>query len=651
IFVAITRFGITFDPAYWGEPGVPLMGWQFALALIGGLVVLWAGRSIGERKLDILLPALIYFLMVVLCLSIPVKVLKNSFYMPITSPAQVPYPYSDSAYYDQMAQSVLIGHPYQAVIPSRPLYILFLTVLHLLFGQNYPLILAGQTFVLGLIPILLYYLGKKLHSRTAGVVIALFFIFREFTSLLISSQTRVTNTKMILVDLPTFLLLLLACLFAFRWLERKEWMSAFAAGGIFGILLLLRVQSIFISPFIILIALLVLDWRNSAFYRDIFVFLIGLIIAVLPWLIHNYIITGTFTFEAGFLAGLPVEMYRFQGNPAIQNLNVEGMGIARILIAFALRDPKHVFGFITNHFMATQVNGLLALPLIEPYNGLFAPINLYWMNFDGHLAWYNSLLLIIYLAVISIGFGAAWKRWRWLGLLPLAFSVGYALATAVSRFSSWRYDFPADWLWYFYFGVGFAEILSQLALLFGAKSEVVFVLKNIQDPLPRSALATRSISLALFFVLVGASPWMITKFFSPRYSDQSVESLEKQIASLSSAPSVQEMSAFISQPDTFFQAGRLLYPRFFRKNTGLSSANPSPAFSIRDYSRIGFLLLNDKSTPAVFPTDKTIGAVPHATDVVVLGCQRKDYVEVRLLAIPNLGTVYMSGPLTTPCSP
>ena len=39
-FIYITRLGITPDPAYWGEPGVPMLGWQFGLALIGGLCVL-----------------------------------------------------------------------------------------------------------------------------------------------------------------------------------------------------------------------------------------------------------------------------------------------------------------------------------------------------------------------------------------------------------------------------------------------------------------------------------------------------------------------------------------------------------------------------------------------------------------------------------
>ena len=53
------------------------------------------------------------------------------------------------------------------------------------------------------------------------------------------------------------------------------------------------------------------------------------------------------------------------------------------------------------------------------------------------------------------GAGAGWA------LLPLGFNVGYTLATAVGRFSGWRYDLPADWVPYFYFAVGFVELLGS----------------------------------------------------------------------------------------------------------------------------------------------------------------------------------------------
>jgi hypothetical protein len=72
---------------------------------------------------------------------------------------------------------------------------------------------------------------------------------------------------------------------------------------------------------------------------------------------------------------------------------------------------------------------------------------------------------------------------------------------------------------------------------------------------------------------------------------------------------------------------------------------------VRDFARLGFVLLNQKSTSAVFPTRQVPGEIPHAADVIVLGCQKDDYVEARLIAFPALNTFYVNVPLSEPCTP
>lgn len=649
VFISFTRLGLTPDPAYWGEPGVPILGWQFILALILGTLIFIYFRQVDDPRINLFLPVVIYILALVVWLSVPVDVLKNSYYMRISPPNHQPYPYSDSSYYDQMSQSLLIGHPYQGIIPTRPLYISFLTVLHLLFGQNYTNILYAQTFVLAILPVVMYSLGCKLHSRSAGVLVALFFIFRELTSLLISSETRVTNTKMILVDLPTLLLLLLVCLFVFRWLESKDPKNAFVAGGGFGLLLLLRTQSMMIIPFVAMTALLVLGWRRGAFYLQVASFAAGLALAIAPWLTHNYIQAGELTFDAEFQYNIITSQYAAFGNLDASDYEVAGKGLGGIVLEFILKDPKHVFGFISNHFLATQVNGILALPLIEPFNGLFEPINLYWMRWDGGLEWHNRILIIVYLGVISLGLGSAWRRWRWLGLLPLSFSLGYAFATAISRFSSWRYDFPADWISYFYFGLGFSELLRMSAGMFERNPRVADVPETDKFPVSRGRASVTL--MAVFFILVGGVPWVIKGIASPHYPDQSENFLLSKVESIVAEPAREEVAAFNSQPKSFFQTGRLLYPRYFSSHRGLTSANPSPAYAIRFYSRLGFYLLNQESTPIVMPMDAMPPSVPHASDVIVLGCQREGYVEARLIVFMDENLVYSGEPLSEPCQP
>jgi 4-amino-4-deoxy-L-arabinose transferase-like glycosyltransferase len=652
LFISVTRLGLTPDPAYWSEPGVPLLGWQFALSLVSGVGVLLFTFSARTHKLKAFLPLAIYLLAVGLWLSVPADVLANSFYMPINPPNFQPFPYSDSGYYDQMAHSLLIGHPYQGQIPTRPLYIVLLSFLHLLFGENYRNIIIGQTFLLATIPVVFYFLGKKLHSRLAGVIIALFFIFRELTTLLVSSNTRVSNTKTLLVDLPTLLLLILACLFTSHWLEQKDRKSALIAGGAFGLLLLLRTQSMLVLPFVLLAALLVFGWRSKLFYLLTSFFLLGLLVTIVPWLARNYLQTGQFAFDAAFQYKVIASQYAYSGNLDINNFDFEGKGLGRVLIEFALKDPAFVFGFISNHFLASQVHGLLALPLIKPYHGIFEPVNLYWMEWNGSLEWYNVILLIFDLAVIALGLGSAWKRWRWIGLLPLAFSLGYALATAIGRFSGWRYDLPADWIYYFYFGIGFAEILIQAALLLGAKEEQLPPARLFESAggAQKSSSFAALIPYAFLFAFLGALPWLAENIASPRYADQSQQRLEQALATVPNAPPLDEISTFASQPESFLQTGRLVYPRFFSKNNGLASTNPWPAYAIHEYPRIGFLLLNQGSVFVVFPT-KRLPEFPHAEDAIILGCQRDGYVEARWIVFPELDSIYESNSLTETCSP
>ena len=40
LFVSITKLGITPDTAYWGEPGVAIIGWQFILSILLGFFTL-----------------------------------------------------------------------------------------------------------------------------------------------------------------------------------------------------------------------------------------------------------------------------------------------------------------------------------------------------------------------------------------------------------------------------------------------------------------------------------------------------------------------------------------------------------------------------------------------------------------------------------
>ena len=654
LFVVITKIGITPDTAYWGEPGVAIIGWQFILSILVGFSVLicYASRITSyttrnsQLVTQLFLPLFLYLVACILWLSVPVDVLKNSFYAPITLPANMTFPYSDAGFYDYLSQSLLIGMDYLGSIPPRPLYVFFLAILHFFFGQNYPAIITAQTLVLALFPVTLYFLARKLHTPAAGVTVALFAIFRELVSLWISSATRVANSKIFTTDLPTAMGLAILCLVFIWWFERRDLKSTLVAGGFFGLILLFRTQSLLILPVIFVLAWFVYQRKFKDWFVAGVIFAVAMTLTVLPWLTHNYITVGQFTFDDPRQTAIIYSQYSFTGNLDISQFDPAKESVGHRIVSFTLENPAYVAGFITTHILNTEIGGMLALPLIEKFEGLSAPVNLYWVTWDGTLAWYNFALLIIYLAIFAVGFGAAWRHAGWAGLLPLAINLGYTLANGISRFSSWRYNLPVDWIIYFYFAIGAMEILGGFTLLFGAKTEKIFPI-NIQPE-------TQSIKLRDFrpqyafiilaFVFTGALPWFATGLAQPRYTASQAELIVKLE---SNGYNGQEIRVFLSQPETVLLEGRLLYPRLYHRDEGMASANPWPAYAIRDFSRIGSILLNDKRNDLIFLTKESLD-FPQGADAIVLACQSDGYLDVRMIDFGN--KTFQSAPLSQPCS-
>jgi hypothetical protein len=651
LFVSITKLGITPDTGYWGEPGVAIIGWQFILSILMGFTaLLYFLLSTSDEKSqipNIVVPLILYIVASVLWLSVPVNVLKNSFYAPITPPAYIPLPYSDAGFYDSLSQSLHIGTGYFGTIPPRPLYVLFLTILHFFLGQNYPAIITAQTLVLALFPVTLYFLAKKLHSPAAGVTVALFAIFRELISLWISSNTRTVNSKIFTTDFPTAMALAVLCLVLIWWLERRDLKSTLIAGGFFGLVLLFRTQSLLVLPVVFVLAWLVYQRRFKEWIVASVIFAVAMTLTIIPWLAHNYTVAGQFTFDDPRQSAIIYSQYSSTGNLDLSQFDPKRDSVGRRIISFTFENPAYVAGFITTHIMNTEIGGLLAFPLIEKFDGLSAPVNLYWISWNGSLAWYNLVVVILYLVIIAVGFGAAWRRAGWIGLLPLAVNLGYAFANGISRLSGWRYNLPVDWVIYFYFGIGVIEILGGLTLLFGAKTQKIF---SLVPQLEMESITLRDfrpqyIFIIFAFMAISVLPWFAKGLVRPRYTASQAQLITKLE---SHGNNSEEIKAFLSQSGAVLLEGRMLYPRLYHRGDGMASANPWPAYEIRDFSRIGFILLNNQRNDSIFLTKDPLD-FPQGADAVVLACQSEGYLDVRVIDFGN--KTFQSAPLSQPCLP
>jgi hypothetical protein len=652
LIIHFTRLGLTEDPSYWAEPGVPILGWQLVVALLVGFFFVHGLDGLrgflfsSSRRVDLLIALSLWLLAFVLWMSVPLSVLKNSSYAPIQPPSNQPAPASDAILYDSYAQSLLVGNGFLGSIPPRPLYILFLAGLHALFGQDYGRVVLGQTLVFALLPVALYFLAKRLHSRAAGVTVALFAIFRELTSLWVSSETRVVNTKMLLSDFATALALIAYLLLILRWLrdKRGSLFYAFLSGGTLGLLLLLRTQSVFLAPGVLLLALLVLwpDWKK--WLASSLAFGFAMILAISPWLARNYAVTGKASLDDPAQIIMVASMYS-GGTPTSNNALFEGQTpseISAYVLDTILHRPGYVAGFVANQFFANTLDSLLVLPIFARYDGLTAPIHIYWFEWQSYLSLPNYLLITIYLLAIALGLASAWKRLRWLGLLPLVLFFTYTFSTSLARLSGWRYIFPADWVPYFYFGLGALELFATLAALFSADPSR---LAPDLEPaaLPEPTRPARVLLASLAFLLVSSSPWI-----AERALPNHLASLTPDCGCLSGYED--EIESFLTHPGAVTLTGRVLYPRYFGRNDGLASTNPSPAYAPRDYPRTGFYFLTPgEMNLAVLPM-KGARPFPHAADATIYGCQRDKYIEVKLILFLD-GTTYASGSLADACTP
>jgi hypothetical protein len=451
---------------------------------------------------------------------------------------------------------------------------------------------------------------------------------------------------MLLSDFATALALIAYLLLILRWLrgKRGSLFYAFLSGGTLGLLLLLRTQSVFLAPGVLLLALFVLwpDWKK--WFASSLVFGLAMILAVSPWLARNYAVAGKASLDDPAQIIMVASMYS-GGTPTSNNALFEGQTpseISAYVLDTILHRPGYVAGFVANQFFANTLDSLLVLPIFARYDGLAAPIHIYWFEWTEYLSPLNYLLITIYLITISIGLASAWKRLRWLGLLPLVLFLTYTFSTSLARLSGWRYIVPADWVPYFYFGLGALELTTALLTLFSVDPSR---LAPDLEPaaLPEPTRPARVLLASLAFLLVSSSPWL-----AERALPNHLASLTPDCGCLSGYED--EIESFLAQPGAVTLTGRVLYPRYFGRNDGLASTNPSPAYAPRDYPRTGFYFLTPgEMNLAVLPM-KGARPFPHAADATIYGCQRDKYIEVKLILFLD-GTTYASGSLADACIP
>jgi len=248
-FIAWSGLGINPDDRYWNETGVPLLNEQILFAIILSFLFAFLLKKRGIPKKDALIFLALWGLAAFLWIKEP---LPHNFFAPGPYPPNFELaPYADPATFDLGGQFAIIGQGlFNGDFYARSLLSGFLAFLHLLVGQNYSTVVALQTAIFASLVPILYLIGKSLHSRLAGILIAFLVIFKGINAIASSTWILSAHPKYMLTEWATAIMLALFTLWFIRWQKKgmqKETLLILS-GGALGLGIMLRTNILFSSP-------------------------------------------------------------------------------------------------------------------------------------------------------------------------------------------------------------------------------------------------------------------------------------------------------------------------------------------------------------------------------------------------------------------
>jgi hypothetical protein len=685
VWISWTRIGLKSETVGWNYLGPPVVEIQVLIAWVLGLVFIILSPSLDNllRKLgltdfpidpyikfDVLVSILIWLAALILWNSIPLT--SSWFVSPPRPPNFEFYPNSDAILYDTTAQSVLVGEGFKSwgtAYASRPMYALFLSILHSVGGLNYEPIIFMQVAVLAIFPVLLYWIARILHNRLSGIIIASLIILREANAILLNNVITVSNSKLIMADLPTAVGVALFCLISLAWLQKPKQRKylPLVAGGILGISMLIRPE---VGSLLLPIGIIIF----ASFYRQPMQLLgssvllvIGILLVLSPWIWRNWQIDKKiFIDQPNYRADLFAKRYSEDPEETIirikpgETYEEHSERMTESALDFAQDQPRSIVNFILSHYMNSQIQMVLILPtsfrLIDSGIEFIGHKELpqfwedccsiigyirrlpFWFKWDGILPHQSIIPVVLNIFLLAFGISVSWHNYRLIGLLPAAIMVTHLLINAVVRNSGGRYILPVDWVSFLYFSIGLAHITLWGFKYFTNKepSRLVTVeistdtktLEERSTPIAKSPQMKTILIVAIGLLLVGFSLPFTERVISARYQNQlmpsQVISIIEQDAKNIDTYDLESIKSILADNSVILQ-GRALYPRFHAANVG--EPGEWRSFQPRPYSRVSFYLVGPQNHGVILPYNSAPDYFLHGSDVVVIGCYNDRYFD------------------------
>ena len=648
--VVSTGLGLQHPGDYWYASGVPVLGLQILLALAAGAFLLWMEPRWGGR------PS--YLLDVLMCLGIWLvtawlwarEPLQPNFFMPDTLD-NLMYPYSDSATFDVGSQFALIGQGiFNGQYFDRALYIALLTYLHMLFGQNLDLMMTAQAVIFAVFPVVMYLIGREVHSRALGVSVAVLIILRGLNSLVASKWIDLASPKMILTDFATAIGVAVFVFLVLKWFrEPSKWHLAVWTGGALGLTIMLRTHALLLLPVLIFYLWIKFrpQWKVAALGTVLLIF--GMLVSTTPWDLRNRpngipmfyvyyyrieeVLRARYGVQGSIPDAQPPELASVHNSRAqVQTGNLTRQRIAGLAAADYCDSS---LCRIVNHFFHNFITSFLFLPTSFVFDDLWNTIKLstpYWKNswLGEGIGFSTGIFLFINMALISLGFGAMWVRNRIASLIPVSFFLTYIFSNALAFTSGGRYIVPVDWILGLYYMAGLLQLAIWALKLAGWQTSPEILSFGLEEKLPKLQFPARFSGVASAFVIVFAIGSLIPLSETPferryptRSEDEILTLLEQKGMFGQTSFDRQDLIAFLSDPQADILVGRLLYPRYYP--AGMGEMDRHYPYRPLDFSRHVFMVIGpfgNGRQSVIIEGDKS-DFITHAADVVVVGCKNE----------------------------
>lgn len=633
VWVAWSGVGIQPEKFGWHAPGTPILFSQVLAALFISLLAAFLKSRLKKNNFDALAFAALWMTAFVVWQSEPMR--RLSYFTPAPTPPNFEiYPYSDAGFYDTLAQNILIGQGRSLTVVLRPLYVFFLTALHLAAGQDYALILTLQTMFLALMPAFAFLLASRMGSPAAGTLFALLLIFREKNSIALTNILEVSHSKLLLSDLPTAALMLAMVFVLVNWLKDAKEKPALgiASGAAFGLVVLARSQAQLLLPVLLLGVFFSggFAWRK-ALQRTI-LFALGLLVAVAPWVWRNVQVSGKPAVEnTEFYIRMLASGY---AEPAdnVDQLPDESFDayVSRMqsqIVRYILNHPLEVARAYASYFIHNEIGAVVYLPMSFQLYDLFAYVKQmpFWSDPYIDLGNAYGAMFFLNLGVIALGVGAAFKRLGFLGFMPLLIHFAYSLSVVVAKISGWRFIMPVDWIAQMYFALGLIQLIWMLAAVVSncrAAEE-----ETNAEMVP--AAQSKPYAVLVGFLLVGLSLPATELALPQRYPQLPASDLVQIHAD--ERFTTEALTRFLATESGAFAAyGRALYPSYYERGKFWGETSPN-LVAASQFHRIQFTLIGGAQGFVFLPLEEAPQYFPHAADVFVVGCRRQGYIRALLV--------------------